>query len=122
MKAETAEVSYASEGPAFVRGTDTLRRIFSYVAEFKGRIALVLCCMLLSTAASLAGSYVLRPVINRIADAAVPAAERLAYLGMMLGVMAILCLPALRKGELKRWQGILLLCIYAAFTIYQFVS
>lgn len=43
-------------------------------------------------------------------------------LPVMLGVMAILCLPALRKGELKRWQGILLLCIYAAFTIYQFVS
>ena len=31
-------------------------------------------------------------------------------------------LTALKKGELKRWQGILLLCIYAAFTVYQFVS
>ena len=41
---------------------------------------------------------------------------------IMLGVMAILCLPALFKGRLKRWQGILLLCIYAAFTLYQFVS
>ena len=43
-------------------------------------------------------------------------------LPVMLGVMAILCLPALKKGELKRWQGILLLCIYAAFTVYQFAS
>ena len=43
-------------------------------------------------------------------------------LPVMLGVMAILCLPALRKGELKRWQGILLLGIYAAFTVYQFAS
>ena len=42
-------------------------------------------------------------------------------LPLMLAVMAIMCLPALRKGELKRWQGILLLCIYACFTIYQFV-
>ena len=41
---------------------------------------------------------------------------------IMLAVMSILCLPALKKGELKRWQGILLLCIYAAFTVYQFVS
>ena len=41
---------------------------------------------------------------------------------LMLAVMAILCLPALKKGALKRWQGILLLCIYAAFTVYQFVS
>ena len=41
---------------------------------------------------------------------------------IMLAVMSIMCLPALKKGELKRWQGILLLCIYAAFTVYQFVS
>ncbi|MCR4951467.1 MAG: calcium/sodium antiporter [Solobacterium sp.] len=40
---------------------------------------------------------------------------------VMLSVMAILCVPALMKGKLYRWQGILLLCIYAAFTIYQFV-
>ena len=43
-------------------------------------------------------------------------------LPVMLGVMAIMCLRALKKGELKRWQGIALLCIYAAFTVYQFVS
>ena len=43
-------------------------------------------------------------------------------LPVMLAVMAIMCLPALKKGALKRWQGILLLCIYAAFTTYQFVS
>ena len=41
---------------------------------------------------------------------------------LMLAVMAILCLPALKKGALKRWQGIVLLCIYVAFTVYQFVS
>ena len=43
-------------------------------------------------------------------------------LPVMLAVMAIMCLPALKKGELKRWQGITLLCLYAAFTVYQFVS
>ena len=42
-------------------------------------------------------------------------------LPVMLAVMAILCLPALIKGQLKRWQGILLLAIYAAFTVSQFV-
>ena len=40
----------------------------------------------------------------------------------MLAVMMIMCLPALKKGELRRWQGVLLLTIYAAFTVYQFVS
>ena len=43
-------------------------------------------------------------------------------LPLMLLVMAILCVPALIKGKLKRWQGVLLLCIYAAFTVYQFVA
>ena len=43
-------------------------------------------------------------------------------LPLMLAVMLILCVPALRKGKLERWQGILLLCLYAAFTVFQFVS
>jgi len=41
---------------------------------------------------------------------------------VMLFVMALLCIPALAKGRLRRWQGVLLLMIYAAFTVYQFVS
>ena len=41
---------------------------------------------------------------------------------VMLSVMAILCFPALAKGRLSRWQGILLLTIYTAFTVFQFVS
>ncbi len=40
---------------------------------------------------------------------------------LMLFVMGLLCIPALMKEKLYRWQGILLLCIYAAFTVYQFV-
>lgn len=40
---------------------------------------------------------------------------------VMLGVMGIMCIPTLLQGRLSRWQGILLLCIYACFTIYQFV-
>ncbi len=40
---------------------------------------------------------------------------------VMLAVMAILTLPALFKGKLSRVQGILLLAIYAAFCVFQFV-
>ena len=43
-------------------------------------------------------------------------------LPLMLIVMSILCLPTLFKGRLKRWQGILLLAIYTAFTVYQFAA
>ena len=40
---------------------------------------------------------------------------------VMFSVMAILTLPPLATGKLKRWQGILLLCIYVAFTAFQFI-
>ncbi len=40
---------------------------------------------------------------------------------VMLGVMTILCIPALIRGKLSRWQGILLLCVYIAFLVFQFV-
>ena len=42
-------------------------------------------------------------------------------LPVMMAVMLILCVPSLIKGKLSRWQGITLLCIYAAFTTLQFV-
>ena len=40
---------------------------------------------------------------------------------MMLFVMSLMAIPALCKKKLSRWQGILLLCIYAAFCVSQFV-
>ena len=39
---------------------------------------------------------------------------------VMFAVMLILTVPALIKGKLSRWQGILLLAIYAAFCVVQF--
>ena len=39
---------------------------------------------------------------------------------VMLAVMLILTVPAMFKGKLYRGQGVLLLCIYAAFCIFQF--
>ena len=39
---------------------------------------------------------------------------------VVLSVMALLCIPALIRGRLSRWQGILLLCIYVVFTAFQF--
>ena len=38
---------------------------------------------------------------------------------LMVGVMALMTLPALIKGKLRRWQGITLLGIYAAFVALQ---
>ncbi|MBQ9967600.1 MAG: calcium/sodium antiporter [Oscillospiraceae bacterium] len=39
---------------------------------------------------------------------------------VMLAVMALLTIPALARKKLSRWQGIVLLMIYAAFCVVQF--
>ena len=39
---------------------------------------------------------------------------------VMLGVMALMIFPTLASKKLARWQGIALLCIYAAFCVCQF--
>ena len=41
---------------------------------------------------------------------------------VMLFVMAFMTLPALIRGKLSRAQGIILLCIYAAYCVFQFVG
>ena len=40
---------------------------------------------------------------------------------VMFGVMLLLTVPTLIRGKLSRVQGIILLCIYAAFCVLQFV-
>ena len=40
---------------------------------------------------------------------------------VMLGVMSLMIFPALLNKKLSRWQGIALLCIYAAFCVCQFI-
>ncbi len=42
-------------------------------------------------------------------------------LPLMLGVMVLLTVPTLIRGKLSRVQGIVLLCVYAAFCSLQFV-
>ena len=47
-------------------------------------------------------------------------ASLLVDIPVMLFVMAFLTLPALKRGKLSRWQGIILLAVYAAFCALQF--
>ena len=39
---------------------------------------------------------------------------------VMLGVMLLMILPAMMRKKLGRWQGLVLLCVYAAFCVCQF--
>ena len=40
---------------------------------------------------------------------------------LMIGVMAIMTIPAVLTGKLKRWQGASLLALYGAYCVLQFV-
>ncbi len=59
---------------------------------------------------------------------AVPASKTIAGMNaslvldipLMLFAMAFLTLPAVFRGKLQRWQGVTLLCVYAAFVGFQF--
>ena len=46
----------------------TLGRLMSYVGREKKKVALAFVCVILTTIANLAASYVLRPVINSLGD------------------------------------------------------
>ena len=46
-------------------------------------------------------------------------ASQLVEIPLMVAVMALMTLPALFKGKLRRWQGVTLLGIYAAFVVLQ---
>lgn len=67
---------------------DTVKRLWRYVSRYKLRLVLVVFCMLCSTATSLIGSYILRPVINNAAATATPAQDRIAYLAQILTILA----------------------------------
>ena len=53
----------------------TVGRMLSYISPYKGRIIFVLICMLANTVASLLGSYMLAPIINRLTLAIKPDAS-----------------------------------------------
>ena len=48
----------------------TIKRIFSYIKNDVPMLTLVLICVLTNTVCSLAGSYLLRPIINNLGDSA----------------------------------------------------
>ena len=45
--------------------------------------------------------------------------SQLIEIPLMVAVMALMTLPAIFKGKLRRWQGITLLSLYAAFVVLQ---
>lgn len=92
--------------PKYSKGT--IVRLLGYLKAYKFRLCLVLFCMLCSTGASLAGSYMLRPIINRIVEPSISAADRLSYLVHILIVLIAVYLAGIVATYL---QGRIMLSI-----------
>lgn len=65
----------------------TIKRIASYISEYKFRLILVVFCLIFSTGSSLVGSYMLRPILNSVADSSLPATDRIA--GLLASVLLL---------------------------------
>lgn len=78
--------------PGFKRPKNTkatIARLFSYIAGDKVLIGIVFLCVLLSTLSSLAGSYILRPIINTLASPEGSASQLLHSLFLMAAIYAV---------------------------------
>ncbi len=67
---------------------NTVKRLFSYISAYKVHMIFVLFCMALSTASTLAGSYILRPVINNLIETDKTPVQRMNYLFTILVIIA----------------------------------
>lgn len=55
----------------------TIKRLFGYISAYRARLCVVLFCMLAATVANLIGGYMLRPIINEIANTELSLGERM---------------------------------------------
>jgi len=66
----------------------TINRLLGYIGRDKYKILFVFLCVLGSSLASLAGSYILRPIINNLVSAGKTAQDKVSYLLTGLLIMA----------------------------------
>ena len=67
----------------------TIKRLFAYLKNERYKIATAIFCVILSSASTLCGSYLLRPIINGLTDASKSAEQKIASLLAGLAVMAV---------------------------------
>ncbi len=67
----------------------TVKRLFSYLEREKYKIAAAFVCVLVSSASTLAGSYLLRPIINGLIDSSKTTEQKISGLLSGLALMAV---------------------------------
>ena len=66
----------------------TVKRLFSYLNEYRLRIGFAFLCVIVSTASNLAGSYMLKPIIDGLVENGVSAEDKIARLLINVAIMA----------------------------------
>lgn len=66
----------------------TAKRLFSYLEQEKHKIAAAFVCVLVSSASTLCGSYLLRPIINGLIDSTKTPQQKITSLMVVLALMA----------------------------------
>lgn len=67
----------------------TAKRLFSYLEQEKHKIAAAFVCVLISSASTLCGSYLLRPIINGLIDSTKTSQQKITSLMAGLALMAV---------------------------------
>ena len=67
----------------------TAKRLFSYLEQEKHKIAAAFVCVLVSSATTLCGSYLLRPIINGLIDSTKTSQQKITSLMAGLALMAV---------------------------------
>ena len=67
----------------------TAKRLFSYLEQKKHKIAAAFVCVLVSSASTLCGSYLLRPIINGLIDSTKTSQQKITSLMAGLALMAV---------------------------------
>lgn len=67
----------------------TAKRLFSYLEQEKHQIAAAFVCVLVSSASTLCGSYLLRPIINGLIDSTKTSQQKITSLMAGLALMAV---------------------------------
>ena len=67
----------------------TAKRLFSYLEQEKHNIAAAFVCVLVSSASTLCGSYLLRPIINGLIDSTKTSQQKITSLMAGLALMAV---------------------------------
>ena len=80
----------------------TIKRLFSYLNEYKIKIGFAFLCVIVSTASNLAGSYMLRPIINGLVAEGVSAEEKIVTLLTNVGIMAVIYLFGVLANYLQQ--------------------